>query len=209
MFAWVRPAFRARSRSPTERPALPNRNGKPPTPIHFRCSRHGVENDPTLFALLNSYAPGFQAEGERSVIATMMEVVTYLIIIVMLVLGGVLIARRWFGMGGGPFGFGRGRHRLYEGDDQRMSFKDVAGIEEAKAELKEVVDFLQDSDKYKNLGGRIPEGGPARWSARHGKDAAGQIGRRRSRRPLLQHFRQRLCRNVCRRRRIAGPRPVS
>ena len=39
-----------------------------------------------------------------------------------------------------------------------MSFKDVAGIEEAKAELKEVVDFLQDSDKYKNLGGRIPKG---------------------------------------------------
>src|SRR5204863_6265836 len=40
----------------------------------------------------------------------------------------------------------------------RMSFKDVAGIEEAKAELKEVVDFLQDSQKYKDLGGRIPKG---------------------------------------------------
>jgi cell division protease FtsH len=129
-----------------------------PTPIAFRCSRHGVENDPTLFALLNTYAPSFQAEGEKSAIAVMMEVVTYLLLIVLFVLGGVLIARKWFGMGGGPFGFGRGRHRLYEGDDRRMSFKDVAGIEEAKAELKEVVDFLQDSDKYKNLGGRIPKG---------------------------------------------------
>jgi cell division protease FtsH len=129
-----------------------------PTPIAFRCDRHGVENDPTLFALLNTHAPGFQAGGDRSAVAVLMEVVTYLLLLVLLVFGGVLIARKYFGLGGGPFGFGRGKHRLYEGDEQRMSFKDVAGIEEAKAELKEVVDFLQDSDKYKNLGGRIPKG---------------------------------------------------
>lgn len=129
-----------------------------PTTTAFRCDRHGVENDPTLFQLLNTRAPGFQAGGEKSAVAVLMEVVTYLLLLVLLVLGGILIARKYFGLGGGPFGFGRGKHRLYEGDEQRMSFKDVAGIEEAKAELKEVVDFLQDSDKYKNLGGRIPKG---------------------------------------------------
>lgn len=129
-----------------------------PATIAFRCDRHGVENDPTLFPLLNTHAPGFQAGGEKSALAVLMEVVTYLLLLVLLVLGGVLIARKYFGHGGGPFGFGRGRHRLYEGDAQRLTFRDVAGIEEAKAELKEVVDFLQDSDKYKNLGGRIPKG---------------------------------------------------
>jgi cell division protease FtsH len=105
------------------------------TPISFRTSRHGVENDPTLYPLLDTYAPGFEAEGEKSVVAVMMEIVVYLILLVFLTLVVVLIARRWLGMGG-PFGFGRGRHRLYGDVDRRITFQDVAGIEEAKAELK-------------------------------------------------------------------------
>ena len=129
-----------------------------PSTIAFRTSRLGITDDKELFVLLDKYAPGYEAEGEKSVVVMMMEVVTYLLLIVLLVLGGVLIARKWFGVGGGPFGFGRGKHRLYAAGDKRASFKDVAGIEEAKAELKEVVDFLQDSDKYKDLGGRIPKG---------------------------------------------------
>jgi cell division protease FtsH len=133
-------------------------NDTPARPIAFRVNRQGVDPDPALFALLDAYAPGYEAEGEKSSVAVMMEILTYLILIVLLVIGGVYVARRWFGMGGGPFGFGRGRHRLYAADDKRLTFSDVAGIEEAKAELKEVVDFLQDSDKYKNLGGRIPKG---------------------------------------------------
>src|SRR5262245_48523023 len=126
-------------------------------PIPFRVTRQGVGEDPGLIALLNAHAPGFQAEGEKSVGAVLMEVLTYLLLLTLLVLGGVYVARKWLGLGG-PLGFGRARHRLYAADDRRMTFKDVAGIEEAKAELKEVVDFLQDSDKYKNLGGRIPKG---------------------------------------------------
>ncbi|HJZ91090.1 MAG TPA: ATP-dependent zinc metalloprotease FtsH [Gemmataceae bacterium] len=126
-------------------------------PIPFRVTRQGVGEDPGLIALLNAHAPGFQAEGEKSIGAVLMEVLTYLLLLTILVLGGVYVARNWLGLGG-PLGFGRAKHRLYAADDRRMTFKDVAGIEEAKAELKEVVDFLQDSDKYKNLGGRIPKG---------------------------------------------------
>ena len=129
-----------------------------PAPIAFRAARTGVQDDKELFALLDRHAPGYEAEGDKSGVAVLMDVITYLVLIVVIVLVGVLIARRWFGVGAGPFGFGRGRHRLYDAGDKRMSFKDVAGIEEAKAELKEVVDFLQDSEKYKNLGGRIPKG---------------------------------------------------
>jgi cell division protease FtsH len=54
--------------------------------------------------------------------------------------------------------FGRSRARRYEPSGDRVTFEDVAGIEEAKAELSEVVDFLRYPDKYRRLGGRIPHG---------------------------------------------------
>jgi cell division protease FtsH len=54
--------------------------------------------------------------------------------------------------------FGRSRARRYQPSGDRVSFADVAGIEEAKAELTEVVDFLRHPEKYRKLGGRIPHG---------------------------------------------------
>jgi cell division protease FtsH len=54
--------------------------------------------------------------------------------------------------------FGRSRARRYEPSGDKVTFADVAGIEEAKEELSEVVDFLRTPDKYRRLGGRIPHG---------------------------------------------------
>jgi cell division protease FtsH len=54
--------------------------------------------------------------------------------------------------------FGRSRARRYQPSGDHVTFADVAGIEEAKAELTEVVDFLRHPDKYRKLGGRIPHG---------------------------------------------------
>ena len=54
--------------------------------------------------------------------------------------------------------FGRSRARRYEPSGDRVTFADVAGIDEAKSELTEVVDFLRHPDKYRKLGGRIPHG---------------------------------------------------
>ena len=54
--------------------------------------------------------------------------------------------------------FGRSRARRSEGGEQKVTFADVAGIDEAKAELAEVVDFLKNPDRYRKLGGRIPKG---------------------------------------------------
>jgi cell division protease FtsH len=72
----------------------------------------------------------------------------------------VFLARRAAGGGaGGPLGaFGRTRARRVESSTQRVTFEDVAGIEEAEAELTEVVDFLRNPDKYTRLGGRVPRG---------------------------------------------------
>jgi cell division protease FtsH len=54
--------------------------------------------------------------------------------------------------------FGRSRARRYQPTGDRVTFADVAGIDEAKAELSEVVDFLRHPDKYRRLGGRVPHG---------------------------------------------------
>jgi cell division protease FtsH len=54
--------------------------------------------------------------------------------------------------------FGRSRARRYQPTGDRVTFADVAGIDEAKAELSEVVDFLRHPDKYRKLGGRVPHG---------------------------------------------------
>ncbi len=54
--------------------------------------------------------------------------------------------------------FGRARARRYEPSGDRVTFADVAGIDEAKQELTEVVDFLRDSEKYRRLGARVPHG---------------------------------------------------
>ena len=59
---------------------------------------------------------------------------------------------------GGAMGFGKSRARLLTEKTERVTFEDVAGIEEAKDELSEIVDFLKDPQKYQRLGGKIPRG---------------------------------------------------
>ena len=59
---------------------------------------------------------------------------------------------------GSMFSMGRAKAKKYEPTTERVTFADVAGIDEAKEELTEVVDFLRDPDKYRKLGARIPRG---------------------------------------------------
>jgi cell division protease FtsH len=69
------------------------------------------------------------------------------------------VMRRGGGGGvGGMNAFGRSRAKRVEPAQQHVNFADVAGIDEAKDELTEIVDFLKDPDKYRRLGGRIPRG---------------------------------------------------
>ena len=63
------------------------------------------------------------------------------------------------GMGGGIFNVGKSKARLYDKDgDVKVTFADVAGLEGAKIEVKEIVDFLKNPSKYTELGGKIPKG---------------------------------------------------
>jgi cell division protease FtsH len=64
-------------------------------------------------------------------------------------------------VGGGPtqaLSFGRSKHKIFDRKELKTTFADVAGVDEAKAELVEIVDFLKNPRKYQRLGGRIPKG---------------------------------------------------
>jgi cell division protease FtsH len=62
------------------------------------------------------------------------------------------------GAGGMLMSFGRSKHRLQSKDRAKVTFKDVAGVEEAKEEVAEIIEFLKNPKKFQRLGGRIPRG---------------------------------------------------
>jgi cell division protease FtsH len=79
--------------------------------------------------------------------------------VILLIALFVFLFRRSAGGGVGAIGsFGRSRARRVEGGEQKITFADVAGIDEAKSELSEIVDFLKNPERYQRLGGRIPKG---------------------------------------------------
>jgi len=85
------------------------------------------------------------------------QVVNIVVISLIFLLFLMFILRR-VGGAGSAMSFGRSRGRLYAQEDIEITFKDVAGINEAVDELKEVVGFLRSPEKYQALGGRIPRG---------------------------------------------------
>jgi cell division protease FtsH len=69
-----------------------------------------------------------------------------------------LFSRQMKAVGHGALSFGKSRARMLARDKNRITFKDVAGIEEAKEEVHEIIDFLKDPKKFQKLGGHIPKG---------------------------------------------------
>jgi cell division protease FtsH len=129
-----------------------------PTAVAFRTPKLGLENDPELQHLLDArVGPAYSGDEEKSALDALGQLLLTVLIALPIVFGGFLLVR-WLLGGASPLTFGRSRHKLYAEQDMKITFEDVAGIDEAVAELREVVEFLKTPQKYQALGGRIPKG---------------------------------------------------
>uniref|UniRef100_UPI00261D9F9A ATP-dependent zinc metalloprotease FtsH n=1 Tax=uncultured Rikenella sp. TaxID=368003 RepID=UPI00261D9F9A len=124
----------------------------------YQAARDSIQaRDPQIPEL-----PGLTFENESSGWMTLFwQAFPFILIVVF----WIFIMRRMSGGagggtgGGGVFSVGKAKARLFDKDnDQKVTFKDVAGLEEAKVEVMEVVDFLRNPGKYSELGGKIPKG---------------------------------------------------
>jgi cell division protease FtsH len=111
--------------------------------------------DPDLLAELEAH--GVTVTGEVSSTWLPALFLWLVPILVIVLLWGV--AFRQIGRTqGGAMAFGKSRARIYAEDDVKVSFADVAGVDEAEAELHEIIDFLREPGRYTRLGGHIPKG---------------------------------------------------
>ena len=89
----------------------------------------------------------------------LMSIISTLLPVVLIIGIWIFFMRQMQGGGrGGAMGFGKSKARLLTEHKNRVTFNDVAGVEEAKEDLQEVVDFLKDPSKFQKLGGKIPKG---------------------------------------------------
>jgi cell division protease FtsH len=86
------------------------------------------------------------------------EILGWVIPLIFLIALWSFFFRRMGGAEGGVMSFARSRAKIYADDDVKVRFGDVAGVDEAEEELKEIVEFLQNPKKYTSIGGRIPKG---------------------------------------------------
>ena len=86
------------------------------------------------------------------------EVLGWVIPVVFFVALWTIFLRRMGGPEGGIMAFARSKAKVYADDDVKVRFEDVAGVDEAEEELKEIVEFLKTPKKYTSIGGRIPKG---------------------------------------------------
>jgi cell division protease FtsH len=111
--------------------------------------------DPKLVEELEAHGVKFTGEV---VSRWLPEVLGWVIPLLLLIGVWSFFFRRMSGAEGGVMSFARSRAKIYAEDDVKVSFTDVAGVDEAEDELKEIVEFLKNPKKYTNLGGRIPKG---------------------------------------------------
>src|SRR5690554_3948080 len=124
----------------------------------FQTIRPQVADNKLMDDLLANKVEVIGKEPERQSLWTQLLVAAFPILIIIALF--VFFMRQMQGGGGGkgPMSFGKSKARLMSEDQIKTTFADVAGVDEAKEDVKELVDFLRDPSKFQRLGGSIPKG---------------------------------------------------
>ena len=127
-----------------------------PTYSDFRTTFPETVGDPNLMGLLETRGVEINVTPPPSpwVSALLSNALPLLLLVGLMVWMGRQATRSQAGI----FGFGQSRARRHEGQHSEVSFEDVAGADEAKGELREIVDFLRDPQRYHDIGAHIPRG---------------------------------------------------
>ncbi len=111
--------------------------------------------DPKLIEDLERHGVAFKGEVANR---WLMDVLGWVVLLVFMIGLWSFFFRRLGGAEGGVMSFARSRAKIYADDDVKVKFTDVAGVDEAEEELREIVEFLKHPKKYTSIGGRIPKG---------------------------------------------------
>jgi cell division protease FtsH len=123
-----------------------------------KFTTYSPEYDPGLIGDLLDNGVSIQAEPVEKT-SLLMQIFISWFPMLLLIAVWIFFMRQMQGGGGkNPMSFGKSKARMLSDDQVKITFKDVAGVEEAKEEVAELVDFLRDPSKFQKLGGRIPRG---------------------------------------------------
>jgi cell division protease FtsH len=115
-------------------------------------------NDPSLVQRLYGKGVSITARPQQNDVPWFVSLLVSWLPFIALIGVWVFLSRQMQGAGGKALGFGKSRAKLLTEAHGRVTFEDVAGVDEAKQDLQEIVEFLRDPGKFQRLGGRIPRG---------------------------------------------------
>ncbi len=140
-----------------------------------------VDDTRVITDYLREAKVSFSTEDVKRDSVFLTTILPMLIVVVMIFVFFTMLSGQSSGSGGKMMNFGKSRAKLTNPTDKKMNFDDVAGLQEEKEELEEIVDFLKEPTKYTKLGARIPKGvllvgPPGTGKTLLGKAVAGEAG---------------------------------